>query len=542
MFLEFLTLGLATFIGITALFLGLKIYSNKSKKEPNKWFATVSFLIFLWVFFAYFGAMSGEKEASLAFYRLNAAVVSLFLFAFYKLTSSFAEFETKIFSGIVFIPSISFFILSIFTNHIISDVIFREWGMEAVYGPLGFWYKMFSFFVVAMISYKLIEYYLKAPEQKRRKIEYFLLGIAIFIIFNVIFNIIVPLVGNTVRYQHFGDFSAIFLLGFTAYAIVRHNLFDIKVLLTSLLVFIITALLILDLVMFTQLFWVRVIKAGIILLFLIFGKYLINSVSKEIQRREELERLSNELVRANTELKEANKKLKELDKAKSEFISIASHQLRTPLTAIKGYLSMIRSGTYGEITSMAKNKIDEVLKSTERLVDLVNNLLNVSKIESGEINISFERVDVSEFLKRTIEEMRVVADRNDLYLNLDLGESFLVSMDKDKIRQAILNIIDNAVKYTEKGGITVRLKKKTDSALIEVSDTGKGMTSEDIESIFESFSRGSAGNLMNTEGAGLGLYIASKFIDMHNGSIWIKSDGKGQGASFFIELPLKQKE
>ncbi len=119
-----------------------------------------------------------------------------------------------------------------------------------------------------------------------------------------------------------------------------------------------------------------------------------------------------------------------------------------------------------------------------------------------------------------------------------------INIDPEKIRQVILNLIDNAIRYTKKGGITIKLKvkkqkSKVDSILIKISDTGEGMTKEEMEKIFQSFSRGSAGNRLWTEGAGLGLYIACQFVEMHKGRIWAESKGRGEGAQFYVELPVR---
>ena len=539
---------LLAIIGVFSVFLGGSVYLNNPKKSLNKWFGITSILLFLWVFFAHFASRSASEDFAVIFYRLNLAVVALFLFSFYSfLVTCFAGIKNKIIEVFIFVVSIIFFKLSLFTEYVVEGVLLKEWGAELIYGTLGSPYKIFSFVVVSIIIYQLFRYYSEANQDKKSKIQYFLVGIILFVIFNTIFNIFVPLFLDTLRYQHLGDFSAIFLLGFTAYAITKKDLFDVKILITSIFVFLITVLLVVDLIVFTNIFWLQVSKGFIVLFFLGFAKFLIKSVTKEVERREELEKLSDQLVETNIKLKKANKKLKKLDKAKSEFISIASHQLRTPLTAIKGYLSMVVEGSYGDVPEEAKGKMEDVLGSSERLISLVNDLLNVSRIESGKIEMDFENVKIIDFINQSIKELKIVAEKEGLYLQLnsEVDENQSVELDESRMRQVVLNIIDNAIKYTEEGGITINLKNQKmesgcDSVLIEISDTGEGMTQKDIENIFDSFSRGSAGDLMHTEGAGLGLYIAKKFVDMHNGSIWIESKGKGEGTSFLIELPVKQ--
>lgn len=233
--------------------------------------------------------------------------------------------------------------------------------------------------------------------------------------------------------------------------------------------------------------------------------------------------------------------LKKLDRAKSEFVSIASHQLRTPLTAIKGYISMIMEKIYGEPPEKMEKPLENIYASNERLIRLVNDLLNVSRIESGRMKLEFKKVSLEEVISSILEELKNEAKKKDIYLKFEKPKKALleISIDRDKIRQVITNIIDNAIRYTEKGGVTIKCKVQNEKYKIEITDMGEGMTKEEISHLFESFSRGKAGARLWTEGIGLGLYVAKKFIDIHNGKIWAESPGKNKGSTFYIELPIK---
>jgi signal transduction histidine kinase len=229
-----------------------------------------------------------------------------------------------------------------------------------------------------------------------------------------------------------------------------------------------------------------------------------------------------------------------LNQAKSEFIALVSHQLRTPLTIIKGYLSMVLDGSYGKLSNSIKEKIESIYQMNERLIKLVNDVLNVSKIEVGEIEMNWEKEDLREIIKEVISELLIKAEEKGIYLNFEEPKEFpKVLLDREKIRQVILNLVDNAIRYTQKGGVTVRLQIANDRVQIVVSDTGEGLTKEEKEKLFEMFSRGTAGTKFWTEGAGLGLYIARRFVEMHNGKIWAESEGKGKGSTFYVELPMK---
>ncbi len=331
----------------------------------------------------------------------------------------------------------------------------------------------------------------------------------------------------------YGNFLVVLYPFILSYAMVKYRLFEIKVVLTSLFVTLIAGLLLFNVVDSPTTFdyiW----KGSLFIAFLIFGYLLIKSVWREIRQREKMEKMT-------IKLKEVNEKLKILDRAKSEFLSIASHQLRTPLSAIKGYLSMILEGSYGKVSKKVKKPIANVFKASNQLNQLVNTLLNVSRIESGKIKLETKKIRLKEIIAPIVEEFMLTAKEKGLYLKLSMPASLpLMSLDKQKINQVIMNIIDNAIKYTETGGITIKTteSKNKKKILIQISDTGLGMDKKQSKQIFEKFERGSAGKTSWASGAGLGLFIARKFTELHHGKIWAESKGVNKGSAFYIELPI----
>lgn len=241
------------------------------------------------------------------------------------------------------------------------------------------------------------------------------------------------------------------------------------------------------------------------------------------------------------ELQKAYKELKKLDEAKSEFLSIAAHQLRTPLTAIKGYLSLINERIYGEFPKKMQKPLDNIYSSSERLIKLVGDLLNISRIEAGKIKLNIEKFPLEDIIDSVVIELTPLANKKGLDLIWETPKKAMpkVLVDKEKIRQVVLNVIDNAIRYTKRGGATVRYRKGNKICRLIVSDTGEGMARKEIAELFKSFKRGSVGQRTWTEGTGLGLYISKKFVDLHQGKIWAKSPGKGKGSTFYIELPAE---
>jgi len=203
------------------------------------------------------------------------------------------------------------------------------------------------------------------------------------------------------------------------------------------------------------------------------------------------------------------------------------------------------------------------------MIRLVNDLLNVSRVETGKIKLEIKKASPENIIQKAIEEVMPLADKKGLYIKWQKSKTPFskIKVDPEKLGQVIVNILDNSIHYTERGGIEIKLKinlpasatskmlqaksqpariatqsvaggkSKVNSILIEISDTGVGMEKEDLSKIFESFSRGEAGKSY-TQGTGLGLYIALKIIEMHQGKIWAESPGKDKGSTFYIELPI----
>ena len=514
---------LAFLIIVSGIWLAIWVYSDNRKSKINKIFSlfTVSFI--LWAPLPYFFNLTNLLPISLYLVRFGYGVVSLFLAVFYFFSTYFPRIGKRYptWEKILLIIGIGLFFISTFTSLIVENVELTKWGVNPIFGAGKIIYFGWVFFITLISISLLFWKYFSLPENEKIQVQYVFIGLIIFVVPNLIFNVLFPFLGRTtqVRYYPLGNYSAIFLLGFTAYAIVKRELFGIKVVLTYLFVGLIAILLLLDIFVFTSQRWLQGLKGVIFVIFLYFGYLLIKSVLLEIQRRQEIEKV---------------------DRAKSEFISIASHQLRTPLTAIKGYISMILEGTYGKLPEKQARPLENVYQSNERLIKLVNDLLNLSRLDAGKIEFSPELISLEEMVSDIIEELRINAEKKGLYMRMVKPSEPLpkIMVDQDKLRQVILNIVDNAIKYTKEGGVTFELKKLDEQEEIKVSDTGEGMDEKELNSLFQMFSRATAGTQLHTEGAGLGLYVARQFIEMHGGKIWAESPGKSKGSTFYIRLPI----
>jgi len=275
-----------------------------------------------------------------------------------------------------------------------------------------------------------------------------------------------------------------------------------------------------------------------IVLSIILSFILFKNLKKESDQRVRIEKLSVELGESNNNLEVANEKLKSLDRLKTEFVSLASHQLRSPLTAINGYLSLILQGDYGELNPQAKEAVGKVAESSNNLMLVVEDLLNVSKIEAGGMKYVMDKFDFAEVVAKTTEELSITAEKKGLKLicNIPHGQKYFINGDKEKLRQILVNVLDNSMKYTEKGQIEVNMTHSEDGKIVTtIKDTGMGIKKGEEKLLFNKFSRGE-GAKMNSSGSGLGLYLVKEIVKAHNGRVWAESEGLGKGATFFIEL------
>ncbi len=253
------------------------------------------------------------------------------------------------------------------------------------------------------------------------------------------------------------------------------------------------------------------------------------------------ENLEQKVKDRTKDLKRAYNELSKIDKAKTEFISVASHQLRTPLTAIKGILDMSRSGDFGELNELQSKYISKAFESNERLIRLVNDLLNISRIEMGRMKLKIENFAIDSMIRSVMEELSEHARNKSLSLILKTkaNKKYNVSADPEQIRQVLVNLIDNAIKYTDRGKVVAKIIDSSDALVVGIADTGRGIGQQDLKYIFKKYTRAKYETSRYIGGEGLGLYIVKKILEAHNGEVWAESAGINKGASFYFNLPRK---
>ncbi|KAB2945127.1 MAG: sensory transduction histidine kinase [Candidatus Methanoperedens nitroreducens] len=253
------------------------------------------------------------------------------------------------------------------------------------------------------------------------------------------------------------------------------------------------------------------------------------SIIRDITDRK---RLEEEIIRINLELKMA-------DQIKTQFLSIVSHELRTPITPMKAQLQMNLAGYFGIVTEKQKTSLEMILRNTERLDRLIGDVLDISKLEAGVMKFDKDRANLNEVVRNAIETMRQKAEDKNIELNLKEEKVENIIMDTDRITQVVINLVNNAIKFTRPGGIiNVDILKSDKDAIVKIKDTGIGIKKEDQEKLFKPFVQVDSTDTRKFEGTGLGLSICKGIINSHGGKIWIESE-LSKGSTFQFTIPLK---
>lgn len=524
-------LGVFLFAVMLMLFLGGIVLVNDLKSESNR-------LFFLWVVFATcwmisnflenLGALSLPWRTLLLQIDFGVSVYAtsiLLLFVLVFIGVSLKNWQ----KFLVVTPGIAMMILS-FTSLVATDVHLNS--ENAITYDEGVLYEPYGIVILSYVVGSALALFIarrRAAEAKRAQMSIMAWSLLATLLIAIPINFFLQ---NTLPYQvvRIGIFAFLIFVGGTTYAIAKHEFLKVQFLVMEVFLLGMLATILTRLLLSTtaQDFFVNLTS---VLLLLILGLFLIRSVLREVAQRKKLEVLT-------TELKKANDKLRELDKLKTEFLSIASHQLRTPLSVIRGYVSMIQEGTYGKFSKGQMGVIGQVRTSTETLIELVNQLLNVSRIESGRVTLEIEPTDLSPLCSEIANFLSIRAKERGLELTCVKPPKGLakVSADPAKVKEVMMNLVENALKYTDKGFVRIYLYDEPHTVRVAVTDSGNGLTKEDMGKLFQKFSRAESASVNGASGTGLGLYVCKRLIEAMDGEIWAESTGRGKGSTFTFRL------
>lgn len=539
-FLTIESIGLASAAFFNLMLFLVIIFNNKNNRN-SYYFSGFIFCMFFWVtttLFYYF--LDGQDlliNTHLIYFAPPFIPVFMILF-----TETFPKVKLhypKKISVIFFIFPIIASTIALIPGAVIKDVVLLEDGFKVIqYGPLYFLYFLQIAIYFTAVVYLMIRKYLILKGIERQQVEAIFLVLITGSLVGVFTSLIMPTYADFSLFW-VGSFYSGYLAIAAFYGIIRYGLFDIKLVVTEFITIIIWVFLLIK-ILLDKNPTDKIVDSLLLFLILISGYLFIKAVKKEIVLREKDDELVTDVTVLNQQLEKTNLQLKELDLKKSEFMSLATHQLRAPLTAMKGYSSMILDGTFGKINNLEiEDAINKISRSTTDLTMIVEDYLNISRIEQGSMRYNFTTSDISDLLKEVVENIKNTADRLGLIINLnfDANIKYNVNVDEGKIKQVFLNIIDNAIKYTPKGRIDIYISKtKNNKVLVKIEDTGVGIKPEVLPNLFNKFVRAPDASKVNILGTGLGLYVAGQILKAHSGRAWGESQGQDKGSRFYVEL------
>ena len=531
--LDLLSVGLTV---AAIIVLGFSVFFSNKKSITNQAFLAFSLITALWGIANYISYRISSADFILFSLRLVIFFAVWHAFSFFLLFYVFPKESLSLPKwfkfGILPLTIIASLInLSPLSFSKIIDLAQSGQVSTVAKGPgMLLFAGLVIFFIIGGLII-LIRKMRKAQGIERTQFKAILRGTLITFSLLFIFNFFLPAAFNDVRFIPFGAIFILPFIAFTSYAIIKHHLLHIKVVATEILTVILSVVTLFEVVIAEEL-TVIIFRSLVFVLILIFGVLLIRSVIKEVEQREKLQELTEKLSATNI-------KLKELDELKSQFLSFASHQVKSPMAVVKGFAQIIRDGSYGEVPEKVKETAEKIYASADKLIDLVNNLLDMRKVEEGKMNYNFEEVDLIKLTKEIVEEFRLLAQKKQLDLSIEVKlDTAKAKVDLQKFKQVILNFIDNSIKYTPSGWVKIGVSNdsaRPGNILIAVSDSGLGISKELLPKLFQQFSRDKEVG-KKILGTGLGLFIAKQIVKDHGGEIWAESEGEGKGSQFYISI------
>lgn len=527
---------------VASTVLGFFVYSINRKNSLNRAFSWFCFAVAIWSWAYCFWPISTDRESILFWFRVLHIGAILIPVAYLHFVLTFAGLKKKkrVFLAVNYCLSL-FFLAFDFSPFFIAGMEPKfSFAFWAVPGVLYHFFLLW-FFGLSLYCWRLLfKAARRGEELKRVQARYILAGTLVGFLggstnYFLWYDIPVPPYGNGL---------VVFYIILTAIAVIRYHLFEVRLILTEMMVGTMGIILaILPFLMPTA--GLKILTAISFFLFCVFGYYLVRATQEESKRREEAEIIAYEERALREQAESLAADLKRLDETKTQFMLSTQHHLRSPLTVVQGYLSMINEEAYGKVNAKVKEKIRASLDANQKMIKIVNDFLDVAKYQMGKGGALKEESDFVQMLREIVADLYGEAETKKIFLKFEEPEKPLpkIMADYQRLKEAFYNIIDNAIKYTQAGGVTVRITADDGKLLITISDTGIGMEASEKEGLFQrTFERGKKAKEVHVTGKGIGLYLAAQMIMSHKGMIRVESEGRDKGTSFHIELPIELPE
>lgn len=517
-----LKIALLLLVVITTLGIGITVLFRQRRNPANLAFVFFTIGIALWALTNALFQLTTDHWFGVAYAVASYYAGLIIVVPFYSFSLNFPqplpEQKQKRLTIMLWIYSLTWGAIIGVPGLTLKDVVYDPTG-RLITGPGLYFYGLSIVIFLFGGLFHLWRKKYHANMVERRQIHLIFFGILFSAVFGVVCNLVLPLLGNYELVWLGPDFTLV-LVVFMAYAIVKHHLFEIRIVATEVFAALLGMVLIIQLLQATSTFELGV-RMIILLVYGFISWQLLKSVYEEIR---------------------AKTALQELLQMKTDFLHMASHQLRTPLTAIRGMLLMLADGDYDhEPVEKQKQVQKNVLTSVERLNDVVNDLLQSAELENGMAG-ELKPGTVVPLVEQCIQTLQPNFSHKQVKLLYQPPTQALpdIAMRADYLQQVFMNLIDNAEHYTPSGGqVEVKLYQQDNQLIFETHDTGIGIEPTELEKIFDRFYRTDHAKSLRPHGTGLGLFIVQQIVEQHGGSIIVQSDGKDKGARFTVQLPVK---
>lgn len=517
------------------LVLGAVILTQDFTSKTNRYFAMLSASAVLWGIGTGIYLLMDPSDAVLfdAFARSNYFFGGLIpsVFLYYTLVYTATRPLSRVTTSIVFLVPFCFAYLIFFTPLIIVSPVVSAQGVRGfIYGPwrLLFDLHVWAHFIAALVY--LVGMYRRSTGDARHQIVAIVLGTYFTLFVAGIFNITLPHFLGEFRYIWIGPVAIIVWVCAMGYAVARYQLFNVRAISTDMVI----VFLWLALLLRTYLSEERaeiLINTGFFVAILVLGMFIIASVLKEQRQRELIEAQEEQLAQVNRQ--------------QEGLLHFISHEVKSYFAKSEAAFSGITEGDYGTVALPLKQMAGAALKDVQNGALMASNILDAANLKHGTVSYKHEVFDLSQAVRDLLAELSGAAVAKGLALKTagPLPTGYLMLGDEEKIRHHVIgNLIDNAIKYTPSGSITIELGKNGSMARLIVEDTGVGITPEDMAKLFTEGGHGKDSLKVNVHSTGFGLFIAKQVVEAHGGTIHALSAGAGSGTRFVVELPLKPTE
>ena len=521
---DLLAVGIVT---VMTVITGFIVFFASSKEKSNKIFLALTLSIALWGICNYLSYQSQFAIEAFTLLRFTIFSVTWLLFFFLLFSISFLNTNQRIpkMMQIIFFGWTS--IVSILT---LTPLIFQKAGeisangtiLSVVDGPL------LPIFGLTTTGYALAGIIIllirtsKAKGEEKKNISMITTGFVCMFLSIMLSNFILPVVFNNSSYIPLAALLVFPFIILTSYDIVKNKIFNVKIIGTEIFM---VLLLLLTLFQFIQAPNLSTIflRGGIFLSLLGVGVLLIRSVMKEVEQREQLQTLNIEL--------------ENLVKQRESLMHLITHKVKGSFTHSKYIFAGILDGTFGEVNEEIKKRSNQGLEANDAGIKTVDLVLNTTNLQKGTVKYEMVKFDFRDLVAKIIGEKKIQIEQKQLTLENHLENgAFNTLGDTFWLKEAVNNLIENSVKYTPKGKITIKLENKNDKILLSVQDTGVGITEEDKKNLFTEGGRGKDSVKVNVDSTGYGLYSVKLIVEAHSGKVWAESAGAGKGSTFYLEL------